>query len=335
VIHPIDRSRVIERFESIPRLALGHYPTPLEKVSRLRTELGPNAPKLYVKRDDLTGPGCGGNKVRKLEYVLAEAMGAGADTVITCGGVRSNHCRATAMLAAKLGLGCVLVQNQPGKPYPAKPASLAIEEWVGARVVPIYDRTQRNSTMEQIAAELRAGGKQPYIIPLGASTPLGAMGYVAAVSELAAQMDAIELRQFDAIYFSSSSGGTQAGLSVGSELFLRPGTELIGVSPDDSKASIQSTVGSIIETVGERLGASFDTGVTAIDDFVGDGYGIESEAGRGALRLVARSEGVLLDPVYTAKAMAGCIAAIREGRYAGKQNLLFWHTGGQMALYYA
>jgi D-cysteine desulfhydrase family pyridoxal phosphate-dependent enzyme len=335
VIHPIDRSRVIERFESIPRLALGHYPTPLEKATRFRTELGPHAPKLYIKRDDLTGPGCGGNKVRKLEYVLAEAMAAGADTVITCGGVRSNHCRATAMLAAKLGLGCVLVQNQPGKPYPAKPASLAIEEWVGARVVPIYDRLQRGPAMEDIAAELRAAGKNPYIIPLGASTPLGAMGYVSAVSELAAQMDAIELRQFDAIYFSSSSGGTQAGLSAGAELFLRPGTELVGVSPDDPKESIQSTVGSIIGGMEERLGAAFDTAVITLDDFVGEGYGIESEAGREALSLVARTEGILLDPVYTAKAMAGCIAAIRTGRYTAKQNLLFWHTGGQMALYYA
>lgn len=334
MIHPIDRSRVVERFESIPRLALGHYPTPLEKLPRLRAALGPNAPKLFMKRDDLTGPGCGGNKVRKLEYVLAEAQGAGADTVITCGGVRSNHCRATAMLAAKLGLDCVLVQNQPSTAYPAKPASLAIEEWVGTRIVPVYDRLQRTSMMEQVAAEVRAAGRHPYIIPLGASTPLGALGFVSAVSELAAQMDAIELRSFDSIFFSSSSGGTHAGLAVGAELFLRPDTDLIGVSPDDPKESIQSTVASIIEGMSDRLGVAFDTSVSVLDEFVGAGYGIESEAGHEALSLVARTEGILLDPVYTAKAMAAWIAAIRRGTYTSKQNLLFWHTGGQMALFY-
>jgi len=334
VIHPIDRSRAVERFESIPRLALGHYPTPLEKLSRLRAVLGPNAPKLYMKREDLTGPGCGGNKVRKLEYLLAEAQHAGADTVITCGGVRSNHCRATAMLAAKLGLDCVLVQNQPSTPYAAKPASLAIEEWVGARIVPVYDRAQRETMMEQMAAETRAAGRHPYIIPLGASTPLGAMGAAGAVAELAAQMDAIELRSFDAIYFSSSSGGTHAGLSAGAQLFLRPDTKLIGVSPDDPKDSIQSTVSRIIDGMGERLGVAFENAVSIVDEFIGGGYGIESEAGREALSLVARTEGILLDPVYTAKAMAALIAAVRAGTYTSKQTVLFWHTGGQMALFY-
>src|SRR5262249_10879073 len=160
-IHPIDRGRAIERFEAIPRLSLGHYPTPLEKLSRLRAALGAGAPKIYIKRDDYTGPGFGGNKVRKLEYVLAEAQSQGADLVITCGALRSNRAGPTAMLAARIGMECVLVQNQPTVPYPAKPASLAIEEWVGARIVPVHDRAGRAAAMEQVAQEARDAGRHP------------------------------------------------------------------------------------------------------------------------------------------------------------------------------
>lgn len=330
MIHPIDRGRAVDRFDAIPRLALGHYPTPLEKLSRLRAALG-GGPRLFMKRDDLTGPGCGGNKVRKLEYVLAEAQ-AGATTVITCGGVRSNHCRATAMLAAKLGLECILVLNQPAVAYPQKPASLAIDEMTGARIVPVWNRDERTSTMERIAEELAVEGKQPVVIALGASTPLGAMGYVSAASELAAQLDVMEMRP-DVIFFSSSSGGTQAGLIAGKQLFLHPETRLIGVSPDDPESSIQSTVRSILDGIGERLGVEIEEPIEVMDQYVGDGYGVESEAGREALELVIRTEGILLDPVYTAKAMAAMIDCIRKGQLREPMNILFWHTGGQMALF--
>jgi D-cysteine desulfhydrase family pyridoxal phosphate-dependent enzyme len=333
MIHPIDRARAIERFDAIPRLALGHYPTPIEKLPRLREALG-GGPRLWMKRDDFTGPGCGGNKIRKLEYVLAAAQAEGADAVITCGGVRSNHCRATAMLAAKLGLQCVLVQNQPAQPYTHTPASLAIEQMTGARIISVHNRAERGQAMEQAAAELRAQGRHPVIIPLGASAPLGAMGFVAAASELAAQMDARELR-FDCVFFSSSSGGTHAGLAAGKELFLPPTLRLIGVSPDDPSESIASTVRHIGEGIAERLGVAVDTDIEVLDDYIGEGYGIESTAGREALELLARTEGILLDPVYTAKAMAALIDWIRQGKLNQDANVLFWHTGGQMALFHA
>jgi len=333
MIHPIDRAKAIERFEAIPRLALGHYPTPIEKLAGLRAALG-GGPRLWMKRDDYTGPGCGGSKVRKLEYVLAAAQAEGADAVITCGGVRSNHCRITAMMAAKLGLECVLVQNQPAQPYRHNPASLAIEEMVGARIVPVYDRAARGSTMERIADELREQGRHPVIIPLGASAPQGALGLVSAASELAAQLAARELR-CDTIFFSSSSGGTHAGLAAGKELFLNPDTRLIGVSPDDPSESIASTVCDIFRGIAAMLGVEMDARIEVRDEYIGDGYGVESEAGREALHLLARTEGILLDPVYTAKAMAALIDWQRQGKLSKDSNVLFWHTGGQMALFHA
>lgn len=329
-MHPIDRNRAISRFEEIPRLALGHYPTPVEKIPRLRAALG-GGPKLFIKRDDYSGPGFGGNKVRKLEYVLAAAQAEGANAVITCGGEKSNHCRVTAALAARLGLECTLVLNGGGG-LP-RPASLAVDQWVGARIERVDSREQRTTRMQEVAAEFRARGKHPLVVPVGASTPLGAMGFVSAAAELAAQMDRHEWR-FDAIFFSSSSGGTHAGLTAGKELFLSPDVELFGVSPDDPSSSIQATVESILKGMGEKLGVEFEGGVTVLDDYVGAGYGIESEAGREALELVARTEGVLLDPVYTAKAMAGLIARIRGGAFSENQNVLFWHTGGQLALFH-
>ncbi|MBL8228898.1 MAG: D-cysteine desulfhydrase family protein [Bryobacterales bacterium] len=329
-MHPIDRNRAIARFEEIPRLALGHYPTPVEKLPRLRAALG-GGPKIYIKRDDYTGPGFGGNKVRKLEYMLAAAQSEGANAVITCGGEKSNHCRVTAALAARLGLECTLVLNGGGGS--PKPASLAVDEWFGAHVERVQGREERAPRMEAVAAELRAKGRQPAIIPLGASTPLGAMGFVSAAAELAAQMDRHEWK-LDAIYFSSSSGGTHAGLTAGRALFLAPETELVGVSADDPSGSIQSTVESILLGVGEKLGFEMEGDIRVLDDYVGAGYGIESEAGREALELVARTEGILLDPVYTAKAMAGLIDQIRKQRYSESQSVLFWHTGGQLALFH-
>lgn len=329
MIHPIDKARAIERFESVPRLSLGHYPTPIEKMPRLRDALG-GGPRLYIKRDDYTGAGLGGNKVRKLEYVLAAAQKDGVDCVITCGGVRSNHCRATAMLAAKLGMECVLVLNSPPQPYPARPANLAVDEWCGARVVLVAGREERVAAMEN---EARSGGRRAVMIPVGASTPLGAMGYVAAASELAAQTHARELH-FDAIFVASSSGGTQAGLTSGLQLFLPANTQLIGVSPDDSSLSIGTTVRGIVSGIGEILGIEFETDVTVLDGFIGPGYGVESDAGREAFALASRTEGLLLDPVYTAKAMAALISQVRAGVFPASSNILFWHTGGQMALFH-
>ncbi len=183
--------------------------------------------------------------------------------------------------------------------------------------------------MEQLAARLQGEGRTPHIIPLGASVPLGAMGFVSAVPELAAQTEF----QFDAIFVCSSSGGTQAGLAAGLQLFL-PETKLIGISPDDDSASIQSTVSRILLGVGEKLGVEFETSVEVLDAYTGPGYGIESPEGRAAFELAARTEGLVLDPVYTAKAMAGMLDQIGKGRFRDDARILFWHTGGQLALFH-
>lgn len=328
----IDRARAIRRFEQIPRLALGHYPTPVEPMLRLREALGPEAPELYIKHDDYSGPGFGGNKVRKLEYLLAAAREQGADTLITCGAPGSNHCRVTAMLAARLGLDCVLVLNRSAATQPSKPANLALDELCGARIVWVERRAERALAMEEIATQLRSQGRRPSVIALGASTPLGAMGYVAAAGELAAQCRALGL-SFDAIFFCSSSGGTQAGLVAGKQLFLEDGIELYGVSPDDSEAQIAAGVKALLRGMGQMLETELDAPVCVLDGYVGAGYGIETPEARQALELLARTEGVILDPVYTAKAMAGLLDWVRSGRLKKTMNVLFWHTGGQLALF--
>lgn len=317
------------RLDEIARLELGFYPTPVEEMPRLRAALG-GGPRLLVKRDDYTGPGFGGNKVRKLEYLLARAVADGADTVITCGGLKSNHARITAALAARVGLKCVLVLN--GSPGGRRPASLWVDEMTGAEIQLVAGGEERAPKMEEIAARLRAAGRTVSVIPLGASTPLGALGYVRAVRELAGQLEGMRT-QVDFIFHSTSSGGTQAGLEAGRQLLL-PGARVVGVSADDPAAEIGAAVARNIRGIRELLGlAGLSAEAQVVDDYVGPGYGIESEAGREALALAARTEGLFLDPVYTAKAMAGLIGWIRQGRLPAEATVLFWHTGGQLALF--
>ncbi len=191
--------------QQIPRLNFGCYPTPIEELTRLRAALGSNAPRLFIKRDDYTGPGFGGNKVRKLEYFLAQAISENAQAVITIGGIRSNHCRVTAALCAKLGLRCILVLNTPTPP-PHKPASLFVEELYGAEIHLVSSRAERKATMKTLAETLRAEGVKVCEVPLGASTPLGALGYVNAMQEVATQLQAMG-ETVDYIFHLSSSKG--------------------------------------------------------------------------------------------------------------------------------
>jgi L-cysteate sulfo-lyase len=230
-----------------------------------------------------------------------------------------------------LGLECHLVLNR--SEGNDKPASMACSEWAGAVIHFVDERANRAPAMDQLASELRANRRKAVVIPLGASTWLGALGYVAAASELASQMQAKDLR-FNGVFFSSSSGGTHAGLAVGRELFLPHHVKLYGVSPDDPAGSIQTAVKNIVDGVAENIRLPLETPITVLDDYVGEGYGIESRAGREALELLARTEGILLDPVYTAKAMAGLLDWIRTGRFKPEENILFWHTGGQLALFH-
>jgi D-cysteine desulfhydrase family pyridoxal phosphate-dependent enzyme len=319
--HPID----LEPLPEFPRLNLGFYPTPIDEMPRLREALG-GGPRLFIKHDDYTGPGFGGNKVRKLEYALAAAKAENADVVLTTGGIRSNHARVTAALAAKIDLECHLILNGES---PSTPASLHLDNMYGATIHRVATRDERAPTMERVANELRAKGRNPYSIPLGASMPLGAMGYVRAAEEIA-QCG----MRFDALFHSTSSGGTQAGLVAGLELSRCP-TKVIGVSADDTSEAIAARVGEIVEGMGALLDRKLTPNIEVDAGFVGEGYGIPSQAGDEATRLLARTEGVVLDPVYTAKAMAALIARVRVGHFTADQSVLFLHTGGQLALFSA
>jgi L-cysteate sulfo-lyase len=312
---------------SLPTVSLAPHATPIDRLTRLEAALGAGSPQLFMKRDDLLSFGLGGNKVRKMQAVAAEALAAGADTLITCGGVQSNHCRVTAAAGAALGLAVELVVNLSGT-APAAPAGNArLDHLFGASIHYVSNRDQRAPKMQEIADRLTRDGRRPFIVPLGASTATGAIGFARGVQEIATG----GLRP-DAIVFASSSGGTQAGLVAGCALFgLTP--RIIGISADESSSALAGVVHELLTAVAAQLGAKPETvgatqGVEVDDGFVGEGYGVPTPASIEATELAARREGILLDPVYTAKAMAGLIARVRRGEFTSNQTVLFWHTGG-------
>jgi D-cysteine desulfhydrase family pyridoxal phosphate-dependent enzyme len=315
---------------SLPSIPLAPHVTPVDEMIRLRAALGPSCPRLFIKRDDLLSFGMGGNKVRKMQTVAAEAMAARADTLITCGGLQSNHARVTAAAGAALGMRVVLVVN--GAPQSRPTANALLDLLFGADVRYVASRDERAPMMASVAAELEAAGRKPFVVPLGASTATGAMGFAQGLTEIASA----GLRP-DAIVSSTSSGGTQAGLVAGAALLgLR--ARIVGVSADDSSERLTGVVRDLLGQVAARLGArpaslGVDTDVEVDDAFVGDGYGVPTPASVEALELVARREGILLDPVYTAKAMAGLIDRIRRGEFRADQTVLFWHTGGQVGVF--
>lgn len=323
----------LARLGALPVEPLFAGVTALDEAHRLREALGRNAPRIFVKRDDAIPFGFGGNKVRKLCLVAAEARSCGADTLITVGGVQSNHMRATASAAARLGLRCVLVANGEA---PATPrANALLDALLGAELHYVASREDRAPTMRRLAAELRAAGRVPYEVPLGASTPLGAAAFARAVGELIAQLPSDVVP--DAIVHASSSGGTQAGLTAGCSLHALP-TRVVGISADDPAPSIEAEVRRIIAGLGTMLNTDGDAlaravNVTADDGFVGDGYGVPTPASREAQALAARTEALFVDHTYTAKALAALIAFVRAGRYRKDQTIVFWHTGGQVGLF--
>lgn len=315
---------------SMPAEALAPHATPVDELVRLGAALGPAAPRILVKRDDLLSFGCGGNKVRKMQAVAAEARAAGADTLITAGGIQSNHCRVTAAAGAALGFRVVLVLN--GAPPGTLTANTRLDRLFGAEIRFVPSRDAREQTMAEVADELTAAGRRPFVVPVGASTPTGALGFARGVVELAS----IGVRP-DVIVHASSSGGTQAGVIAGCAL-VGWRARVIGVSADEPEAALQAIVGRLLDGIATRLGASpasvgRDRPVEVDDSQVGEGYGVPTAASTEALELLARREGMLLDPVYTAKAAAGLIARVRSGDLQAGQTVLFWHTGGQIAFF--
>ncbi|MGH7444845.1 MAG: 1-aminocyclopropane-1-carboxylate deaminase/D-cysteine desulfhydrase, partial [Longimicrobiales bacterium] len=317
------------KLSAFTRQPLPFGPSPVEEMARLRDALG-GGPRLLVKRDDAITFGFGGNKVRKLEYVLAQALDAGADTLVTMGGVQSNHARATAAAAAKLGLACVLIAN--GEPPDRPTGNALLATLLGAEIVYVATRAERQAALDGAVVRLHAEGRRPYAIPLGASTPAGALGFVRAIGEIVGQGVVP-----DAIVHASSSGGTQAGLLAGCALHGLH-TRVIGISADDPAADIGAGVRTILEGMGTLLemdGAAFADACTIdVDDsFVGAGYGIPTDASREAQRLAARTEALFVDHTYTAKGLAGLIAGVRSRRLDDHATVMFWHTGGQPGLF--
>lgn len=312
-----------------PAVSLFRDPSPVEELASLRRALG-GGPRLLIKRDDALPFAFGGNKVRKMQFVAADALAAGADTLITCGGIQSNHARVTAAAAAKLGLRCILVAN--GTPQAAPTANALLDRLLGAEVRYVPDRTGRTPAMEAAAEDVRRAGGRPFVIPLGASTPLGALGFVHAVEELRAQLPEAPA----VIVHSTSSGGTQAGLLAGCAVHGLT-TRILGVSADESSAALGRDVRAILGGMAPMLGrppGAFDGIDPEVDDrFVGGGYGVPTVESRAAIDLLARTEAVFLDPTYTSKAMAGLLARIRAGEFHDGETVLFWHTGGQVALF--
>ena len=310
-----------------PALPLADAPSPCEELHHLRRLLRCPA-RLIVKRDDSIAFAFGGNKVRKLRFVGAHAKASGADTLITTGSVQSNHARVTAAVAAKLGMKCILVVNGV---RPARATGNALlDQLLGAEIRYVVGREDRAVEMQRAADDTRARGGVPYVIPLGASTPMGAVAFVAAIEELSRQIDPPA-----AIVHSSSSGGTQAGLVAGCAIAGWQ-TQVIGISADEPSASLETTVRTLLTGLEELLGCGggrFASASVVVDDrFVGEGYGKPTAASREAIEMLARHEAIFLDPTYTSKAMAGLIARARGGEFSDG-TVLFWHTGGQVALF--
>lgn len=312
-----------------PRKSLGFFPTPLMPMPRLSQALG--GPQIWIKRDDQTGLALGGNKTRKLEFLMADALAQGCDTVITAGAAQSNHCRQTAAAAAALGLDCHLVL---GGEAPANPTgNLLLDQLFGA-TLHWSGPLRKGEQMPKIMSALRQQGHQPYPVPYGGSNAIGAVGFVAAMMELQAQLRSQE-QAFDAIVFASSSGGTQAGLMVG-QAVTGLQTQLIGIGVDkEDAATSEAQISQLAQETAQRIHLTDyqPQAMTVNLDYLGDGYGIVGDRERAAVTLVAQLEGILLDPVYTGRAMGGLLDLIDRQILTAEQTVLFWHTGGTPALF--
>lgn len=309
----------------LEKLNIAHLPTPVEDLPRLSAALG--GPRIMVKRDDQTGLAFGGNKTRKLEYLLADAKKSGAQTLITTGAVQSNHCRQTAAAANRYGFACILVLTGDKPAIPS--GNFQLVQILGAEII-WAGSANRERVLNDKFENAVEDGKKPYLIPYGGSNAMGAAAYAYALSEVLEQ--GVEV---DWIVFASSSGGTQVGLVAGGLLFDYRG-RILGISVDEEAQVLQSRVAQLAVETTQLLGASKSISEQQIlvnDSFLGGGYGIMGEREKEAITLFARYEGLLLDPVYTGRAAGGLIELIRSGFFEASQTILFWHTGGTPALF--
>ncbi|MGH8772041.1 MAG: D-cysteine desulfhydrase [Burkholderiales bacterium] len=313
-----------------PRITLCHTPTPLEALPNLTRHLG--GPQLYIKRDDLTGLGLGGNKVRKLEFLLGEARSLNADTIITTGATQSNHVRQTAAAAAKLGLKCVILLEERVQEMSTEyttSGNVLLNRLLGAELLSYPDGTDMTLAMHSVAARLDKGVR-PYIIPVGGSSALGALGYCVCALEILNQASEMNLR-IDRVVVASGSGGTHDGLVTG---LSQSGIGVLGISVSRRRDAQEKLVHSLALETAELLGLTVARDQVVVNsDFVGPAYGVPTAEMVEAVKLTASLEGILLDPVYTGKAMAGLIGLIRRGTFSRSENILFVHTGGTPALF--
>lgn len=317
------------------RVSLGHFPTPLEHLPRLSEHLG--GPQVWVKRDDCTGLATGGNKTRKLEFSMADALEQGADTIVTVGAVQSNHVRQTAAAACKLGLACeVLLEHRvvdPSEPY-ANSGNVFLDRIFGANLREYPGGTDFDVAIDAVAREIKARGGKPYIIPGGASNTIGALGYVNCAIELLEQAEELGLR-IDHLVTATGSAGTQAGLIVGLRA-IGSDMPLLGIGVNAAQDAQEDKVYKLACETAEFIGKS---GIVAREDviancnYVGAGYGIPTEGMNEAILMLARLEGLLFDPVYSGKGLAGMIDLIRNSHFDAADNIVFLHTGGSAALF--
>jgi len=310
----------------ISRIPIAHIPTPIEELTTLSVDLG--GPRLLIKRDDQTGLAFGGNKTRKLEYLLEQAREADARMLITTGAGQSNHCRQTAAAAARFGFNCTLVLTGQEPQMPS--GNLFLHQLFGAEIV-WTARDKRDQTLKEVFEKSEESGQRPFLIPLGGSTPVGSSAYAFAIQELAEQLPVSP----NWIVFATGSGGTQAGMVAGKRIYGLE-SRILGISVDETTDVLQPLVADLACEVADVLGekiAFTPEEILVNDNYIGGGYGVMGDPAREAIRLFARKEGILLDPVYTGKAATGLIDLISQGFFDRTETILFWHTGGTPGLF--
>jgi len=308
-----------------PRVRLAHLPTPVEPMPRLSAALG--GPQLWIKRDDQTGLAGGGNKARKLEYLVAAAQSHGARTLMTAGAAQSNHCRQTAAAAAHFGFDCLLVLA--GEAPEQVSGNLLLDHLLGAGLLWAGDRAVE-AALQEAFDQAWADGRRPYLIPVGGSNAVGAAGYVQAMAEFMQQDQPV-----DRIVVAGSSGGTLAGMLVGAAVHGYQGM-ITAIRVGKYEQTEPANLARLVYETANLFGAEVDLSAShysVVNDYLGPGYGVVTDAEREAIRLFARTEGILLDPVYTGRAAAGMLDLIRKGEIGAGERVLFWHTGGTQALF--